>query len=162
MTERELRDNAVALVERLTREIPAGARVVHCEAEVTQLPRMRRRVSEHDLHVLERAGDIVVFFDQRGSVVGWRDDGRLGTSVSVEADKESVFRSVVEELGLPEGTRMGRMEARQLPPVGWTIETVLFLNSVPDPADVVRVWVSPQTFRVIQCVYGALAAGMNR
>jgi hypothetical protein len=161
VTDDELQTNAVRLIERAIAGALEDRRVIHCEAEATWYPGLLRNLSEHEIHVLERGGDMVVFFDPAGQAIGWRDDGRRGAPVAIPPDVETARGKVVEELGLPKDTRAGRMEVRELPPVGMTFEMVLFLKPAAEPEDVVRVWLSPQDLRVIQCLYGraAMAGG---
>ncbi len=158
MTEKELEQKAVQVVEDLVRDTVKEAHVVHCTAEVTWHRDLLRRLSEHELTVLERDADIVVFFDEAGKAAGWRDDGRLGAPGPVELPVETVRQQVIAELDLPEETRAGHMAPVELPPVGWTLELVLFPGQLAGEEGMVRVWVAPQHLRVIQVLYGRLAA----
>jgi len=158
MTETELEKKAVQVAEDLVRDTVKEARVVHCTAEVTWYRDLLRRLSEHELTVLERDADIIVFFDESGKPSGWRDDGRLGAPGPVELPVETVREKVVAELDLPADTRAGHMAPVELPPVGWTLELVLFPGQLATEEELIRVWVAPQHQRVIQVLYGKLAA----
>ena len=57
-------------------------------------------------------------------------------------------------MGLPPETRLGKLEPAELPPVGWTHQAVLLLAAVPRGDQILRVWASPETLKVIQCLYG--------
>jgi len=154
MNEHNLEAKAVSEVRRAVENLAAEPRVVHCDAEDEWNELLLVHMSEHRLHVLARGGDIVVFFDENGKEVGWRDDGRKGTEMPKWIDRDSFRTFVVRELGLPEATRLGRLAPRELPPFGWTHEGVFFLTAVPTPDQIVRVWVDPERNHVIQCLYG--------
>lgn len=100
---------------------------------------------------LARAADISVFFDRLGRITGWRDEGRFGGDSPPAADPTGVLEAVVAELGLGSATRLGRVRAVLLPPIGWTIEAGLFPGPLPDPAPAIAVWLNPGTKKVIQC-----------
>ena len=159
MNEKELEQVAVREIEEAIADVPPEPRVVHCEAEVEWYPDMARSVSEHWLHVLARGADIVVFFDENGKEIGWRDDGRKGTELPEWIDREYFRSLVVQELELPPETWLGRLRPRVLPPVGWTHEGVFFLSAAPAPDEVLRVWVDPAHKHVIQCLFGPVAGG---
>ncbi len=154
MSATNLDERSVAEIEQALGAEPADRRIVHCEAEQHWSPEMLRNLSEHELHVLARAADIVVFFDAAGNEIGWRDDGRTGAPQPLWIDRDVFLQIVVAELGLPRDTRLGGLVPRELPPLGWTHEGVLFLKPDPGPADVLRVWVDPVGMRVIQCLAG--------
>ena len=154
MSEKELKAKAVADIEGVVADVPREPRVVHCEARAGWNEQLLYNVSEHKLHILARGGDIVVFYNDEGQEIGWRDDGRRGTEQPKWLDRESFRTYVVRELDLPKQTRLGRLAPRQLPPLGWTHEGVFFLSATPSPKEVLRVWVSPENNRVIQCLFG--------
>lgn len=154
MNEKELEQQAVREIEQAVAGVASEPRVVHCEAETEWYPDMVRKLSEHWLNVLARGGDIVVFFDEDGNEIGWRDDGRKGTELPKWIDRDSFRTFVVRELELPEETRLGRLVPRELPPVGWTHEGVFILSPTPKPKQVLRVWVDPEHNSVIQCLFG--------
>jgi hypothetical protein len=141
---------------------PPEPRVLHCHAEATWYPDMLRALSEHELSVLGRGTDIIVFFDTAGNVIGWRDDGRKGSQLPAWIDRDAFRSAVVAELDLSPDTRLGRLQPAELPPIGWTHEAVLFLAAVPRPDQIVRVWAAPDTLRVIQCLYGAAPGQEDR
>ena len=159
MNKRKLEQQATREVEEAVGDLAREPRVVHCEAEVEWYPDLLCNLSEHWLHVLARGGDIVVFFDENGKEIGWRDDGRKGTELPKWIDRKSFQTFVVRELELPPETRLGRLRPRVLPPVGWTHEGVFFLSANPSPDQVLRVWVDPKHNRVIQCLFGPVDAG---
>ena len=154
MKQADLEDQAIAEIEQMVAGITPEPRVVRCEGATEWNPVLLARVAEHELHVLARGGDIVVFFGGEGNEIGWRDDGRTGAAQPGWIDRESFRAFVVRELELPEETRLGQLQPRLLPPIGWTHEGVLFLSPTPTPDQVLRVWVDPEHDRVIQCLYG--------
>ena len=113
-----------------------------------------REMHSCQLHVLGRSSDLILFFDEAGQFIGWRDDGRQGAFLPSTIDRQAVRKAVIAELDLPPRTRLGRAECVELPPVGWTIQAVLFLAAVPSPREILRVWISPNDYKVIQCLYG--------
>jgi hypothetical protein len=141
------------ILDLVTKEGPPEPRVVLCDKEAEWDPDLLLNVSDITLHVLGRSSDMIVFFDHEGKVIGWRDDGQQGTEKPTLVDRAFFLRAMIEELDLPPETRLGRLGPAELPPVGWTHEAVLFLNPVPQPEDILRVWVSPETLSVIQCLY---------
>ncbi len=159
MNETEQEQRAIQEIEQAIADVPPEPRIVHTEAEVEWYPDLLCSLSEHWLHVLARDGDIVVFFDEDGKEIGWRDDGRKGTEQPSWIDRESFRTFVVRELELPEETRLGQLKPRVLPPVGWTHEGVLFLLATPTPDEVLRVWVDPEHNHVIQCLFGPVDRG---
>ncbi len=154
MSEKKLKERSVADIERIVAEGPREPRVVHCEEERQWNELLLYNVSEHRLHVLARGGDFVVFYDADGKEIGWRDDGRKGTEKPMWIDRDSFRKAVVEELGLPKVTRLGKLSVRELPPLGWTHQGVFFLSATPTPDQVLRVWANPEDHRVIQCLFG--------
>ena len=154
MNEKDLENKAIEEIERVAADGPPEPRVVHCEAETEWYPDLLCNLSEHRLHVLGRRSDIIVFFDDEGKEIGWRDDGRTGARQPGWIARDVLLGFVVQELDLPKQTRLGKLAPRELPPLGWTHEAVLFLSPTPTPDQVVRVWVNPETHRVIQCLYG--------
>jgi len=150
-----LRKIAIDVIwQRVQRDGPPEPRVVHSQACDHWDAITLQSVSHHELSVLGRSSDIVVFFDEAGNVVGWRDDGRTGTRRPTPTGREAFRQAVVAELNLPRETRLGRLRAVRLPPVGWTHEGVLLLSRLPAPRDVLRVWARPGDLKVIQCLYG--------
>jgi len=129
---------------------PNGTRVVYCEVNTQWFPDMLRMISQHRLHVLAPAADMVVFFDKAGAMLGWRDDGRLGVEAAVPADEKALMQSVRDELGLPSSARMGKVAPRQLPPLGWTHQATIFFGLGTRPEFMARAWIAPQTLGVIQ------------
>ena len=142
------------ITRRLAADEPPQPRVIPTHSQTEWNPEFLRTLSWHESHVLGRGADICVFFDKEGRAIGWRDDGRKGTEKPALIDRDAFLKAVVEELGLPSETRLGKLEPRELPPLGWTHEAVLFLKPVPNPDQILRVWVSPENLRVIQCLYG--------
>jgi len=103
---------------------------------------------------LARGGDIIVFYDETGKEIGWRDDGRKGTERPLWVARRDFRDAVVRELGLPKTTRLAQLTPKVLPPIGWTHQGVFFLSPTPTPDEALRVWVEPEQLRVIQCLYG--------
>jgi hypothetical protein len=154
MSGQTFEERSVAEIERALGHEPADRRVVHCEGDEEWSPQLLRKLSEHTLNVLTRSADIVIFFDADGHEIGWRDEGRRGAARPMWIDRELFLSIVVAELQLPRDTRLGSLMPRELPPLGWTHEGVLFLKSTPTPTDVWRVWVDPVHMGVIQCLAG--------
>lgn len=147
------RRRATAFLDHLVRaDGPPEPRVVHCEVETRWYPDLLRTLAEHRLHVLGRSADIVVFLDPSGRVSGWRDDGRRGVEHPAVIDRGLLLGQVREELGLPAGTRAGRLEPEKLPYVGWTHRISLFGSSGANEEALRRVWVAPGTLKIIQCL----------
>ena len=140
---------------RVVADGPPEPRVLHVEEEEEWSPVSLRMRSMHDLAVLGRGGDIVVFFDDEGRELGWRDDTCTGAAQPAWIDRDAFREAMIAQLDLPETTRLGKLEPAELPPVGWTHESVLFLAPVPAPSQVLRVWVDPANLRVIQCLRAA-------
>ena len=160
MNAKDLEKKATALVEQaLAGGGPPEPRIVHCEDEQAWSPLLLRTVSDHRLHVLGRDADIVVFFDNHGREIGWRDDGRRGEPQPILPGKEAFRLAVMAELDLPRNTRLAALASRELPPVGWTTAGVFLLKPVPQPEDTLRVWTNPKSLRVIQCLLGPVAGG---
>lgn len=157
MSESNWTAKAAAFVERLLRDAAPGARAIELQKWVEWYPDLLRTLSEHKMAALRPGGDIVVFFDASGQVKGWRDDGRLGAAVQVNIDKDVVVRAAVDELELPANTRAGVCRGVELPPVGWTMEIVLFPPANSPHPPLIRAWVSPQTQRVVQVLFGESA-----
>lgn len=154
MTQTGLDQRAVQeILWRVREQGPPKPRVVHCNEETEWDPESLRTLSEHELHVLGRAPDMVVFFDPDGNAIGWRDDGLRGSERPVEVQRDAFLEAMIEQLDLPEETRLGRARPAELPPYGWTQEGVLFLKPAAGPEDILRVWAVPQLLRVIQCLY---------
>jgi len=141
------------ILARVLKGGPPEPRVLLCGEETEWDPGLLLNLSDHKLHVLGRSHDIVVFFDPEGRVIGWRDDGRRGTEKPAIVERDAFLRVMIKDLDLPPDTRLGRLEPAELPPVGWTHEAILFLKPVPEPEDILRIWVSPETLSVIQCLY---------
>ena len=154
MNEKELQRKAVAEIERCLTAGPTEPRVVHCGSESAWNAALLCALSQHKLHVLARGGDIVVFFDAEGNEIGWRDDGRTGAAQPRWLDREWFRQFVVRELDLPPQTRLGQLRPVVLPPVGWTHEGVLIVPPGLSARDVFRVWVDPDSNRVVQCLRG--------
>ena len=155
MTDGELQRKAVAAIEgRVAADGPPEPRVIAERSAAEWQADLLRTLVEHELHVLGRAADIIVYFDDGGNVTGWRDDGRKGTERPAVVAKDMFLKSMIEQLGLPGDTLLGRLRQAQLPPLGWTHEAVLFVASAPEPQHILRVWASPERLRIIQCLYG--------
>lgn len=155
MTDSEQQAEAVeAIKRRVTADGLPEPRVIAARSTAEWNAELLRTLADHELHVLSRAADIIVYFDHKGHIVGWRDDGRKGTERPAVVPKDMFLKAMIEELGLPEDTQLGRLRQAELPPLGWTHEAALFLRSPPRPEDILRVWVSPVRLRVIQCLYG--------
>ena len=154
MTPEELRDKAVSEVSAHVGDGPSEPRVLHCEAESEWNESLLRTTSEHKLHVLSRAPDMVIFFDSAGREVGWRDDGRTGTARPRPYAQDALRDMIRVELELDRDARIASVKTIELPPLGWTHEALVHLAAVPRPDQVIRVWVSPEDYRVIQCLYG--------
>jgi hypothetical protein len=155
MNDQDLRARAIDFVEVALQDAPAGHRTVHMEQEAGYFPDVKRRVSDHKFSVLAPSTDLVVFFDSGGQLLGWRDDGRKGTAVSVPVFPDRLRTAVVAELELDPQAWLGEVKSVVLPPVGWTHEAVVFLKKIPEADDVLRVWVDPIDLRIIQCLKGA-------
>jgi len=136
---------------------PREPRIVHCFAENEWNEMLLRQMSDHRLHVLERTGDIVVFYDEEGRQIGWRDDERRGLPRPALAEQELFRLSVAHELELPADTRLGVMRPEELPPVGWTLYAVLIPSPTAGENDIVHVWAEPDSMKVIQCLTGPLS-----
>lgn len=159
MNEKELETKAIdEIKQRVIFDGPLEPMVIAEDSLTEWNADLLCNLSEHDLHVLGRGPDIVVFFDNNGKVTGWRDDGRKGTEMPRWIDRDLFLKVVVSELDLPKETQLGNFDAVELPPVGWTYQAVLFLTPVPQPDQILRVWVSPENLRVIQCLYGPVPA----
>lgn len=154
MNQNNLEHRSVSEIKRsVKKEGPPEPRVVHCNAESEWDPEMLCKLSEHELHVLGRSADIVVFFNKKGKVIGWRDDGRKGSEFPGGIERGFFLKKVVTELDLPDSTRLGKLKSTKLPPLGWTYYAVLFLAPMPRDKEILNVWVDPGTLRVIQCLY---------
>ncbi|MDP3000602.1 MAG: hypothetical protein Q8N47_24170 [Bryobacterales bacterium] len=154
MTEDQLEQQARQVLDRALKDAPAGREVLHVDEQTGYYSDVRRRISDHKFVVLANSDDMVVFFNRQGKFIGWRDDGRKGTSVEAPVDREALFRAIRDELELPKTAVLSRAQPRLLPPVGWTQEAIVFLEPAPAPDQVLHVWVNPLTLRVIQCLYG--------
>ena len=155
MNEEQLEQKAVEeILQRVTADGPPEPLVVHTHGETEWEPDQLRSVSRNELNVLGRVPDILVFLDGDGKVTGWRDDGQKGTAMPAIVDREMFRKTIVSQLDLPPGTILGQLEAVELPPLGWTHQAVLFLAPVPEEDQILRIWVAPETLRVIQCLYG--------
>jgi hypothetical protein len=154
MSAQDLQERSRAEIEQALDHEPADRRIVHCEADEQWSAELLRRVSEHNLTVLARSADLVVFFDADGREIGWRDEGRTGATGPRWIGRDVFLQIVMAELELPPDVRLGNLTPRELPPLGWTHEGVLFLKPAPSAADVLRVWVDPVGLRVIQCLAG--------
>jgi len=142
------------IVRRVEQDGPTQPRVINADSQTEWSSSLLCNVNANELHVLERAPNIILFFNDMGMVIGWRDDGRAGSSMPTWVDKEAFLKSVVDELGLPKDVRLGSLEPVELPPLGWTHYAIIFLALVPADDEILRLWVSPKTLRVIQCLYG--------
>src|SRR4030042_3035727 len=155
MNDQELEARSIQEIPRRgDQDGPPEPHVLNTDSQTEWDARMLRRISMNTLHVLGRAADLIIFFDQIGKVTGWRDDGRKGTEMPRWVDRDLFLKVVINELDLPKETRLGNFDAVELPPVGGTYQAVLFLAPVPQPDQILRVWVSPENLRVIQCLYG--------
>jgi hypothetical protein len=162
MNEKELEAKAVEKIHaRILADGPPEPVIMSGHNEAGWNQDLLYTLSEHELHVLGRGADIVVFFDYGGKVIGWRDDGRKGTAKPSWVDRGAFLKAVMDELGLPEDTRLGSLEPVELPPVGWTHQAVLFLAPVQQSDQVLRIWASPENLRVIQCLYGPSSEGVK-
>lgn len=154
MNDQELAERAIEVVRDAVGDVPREPRFVITDTVREWNERLLVEVSDHVLHVLARGPDIVVFFNEQGEEIGWRDDGRTGTAMPGWLDRETVRQFVVQELELPPTSRLGTLKVSELPPLGWTLEGVLFTADVPTPADVLRFWFDTDHKRVIQCIRG--------
>lgn len=154
MNENELQAKAIREIESVTGEGPREPRIVHCESQAEWNEELLRKLSEHKLHVLSRGADIVVFFDNTGREIGWRDDGRTGAAQPRPFAPDALREMIALELDLPKRARLANVQTRELPPFGWTHEALVHLTAQPRPDQIVRVWVNPDDYRVIQCLYG--------
>ena len=150
-------EKARQFAERLVQPVIPQPRVVEREAEATWYPSLLRTLSEHDLSLLEPAADLIFYFDPAGQPIGWRDDGRLGSVVELNLGPELTAAIARRELDLPPNTRAGECRTAILEPVGYTMEIVLFPPPGSPPADLLRVWISPQLQKVIQVLWGPAA-----
>jgi hypothetical protein len=151
MLENELTTLALEHIRRRLGDAgPPDARLVHCEARRRWDADLLRTTSQHKLHVLARAADIIVYFDRPGRVTGWRDDGRTGAAMPAMIDRDALLTALTDELGLTGAPRLGRVEPKQLPPLGWTHQAVLLLAPTPTPAQTLTAWLDPNTLKVIQ------------
>jgi hypothetical protein len=154
MTQNDHKNEAIDSIDQLvTKSGPPSPRVIHTNTESEWNPIMLRNLAEHEINVLGLSTDIVVFFDENGNLIGWRDDGRKGAAQSTIVDQQAFLQAVITELELPKETKLSRLRAVELPPLGWTQEGVLFLKPVPQPGDILRVWTNPNDLKVIQCLY---------
>jgi len=155
MNDRELEHRSIREVTRLvTEDGPPEPHVINTDSETEWNSTRLRHINDNTLHILGRSGDIIVFFDSDRKLIGWRDDGRKGTRMPAWVDSGGLLRALIHELDLPKETRLGSLEPAELPPLGWTHQAVLFLAPVPSDEQIIRVWVSPQDLRVIQCLFG--------
>ena len=155
MTDQELETQARDVLERALKDASDGRRLVQRDSVADTYPGEHRRLSDHFFSVLSQGSEITVFFDTAGQVAGWRDDGRKGTMVALEPNRETLLAAVRSELELTGEAWLGEVKSVVLPPVGWTHQAIVFTRRLPEPGDVVRVWVDPQNLRIIQCLYGA-------
>jgi hypothetical protein len=155
MTDQELETQARNLLERTLTDAPSGRRLVQRDSVADSYPGEHRRISDHFFSVLNQGSDVTVFFDTAGQVSGWRDDGRRGTMMALEPNREALLAAVRSELELTGEAWLGEVKPVVLPPAGWTHQAVVFTRRSPGRGDVVRVWVDPQNLRIIQCLYGA-------
>jgi len=155
MKEEELQTKAIDEIKKRTLEAgPQDPRVVHCWTDTNWEPLILRNISRHQINILDRMPDIIVFFNPEGKVTGWRDEDCKGTEKPSWMDSNVFLRIMIEKLDLPGGTRLGSFQVKELPPLGWTYEGVLFLSPNPEPEEVLRAWVSPKDLRIIQVLYG--------
>lgn len=113
-------------------------------------PSLLRETEDHRLHILARGGDIVCFFDAEGRPLGWRDDGRLGHELPLQADPAAARDRAVAELALAPSTRLLRARAVELGTLGWTFELALALDRHPLDTAALTVWLQPDALKVIQ------------
>lgn len=147
-------ERSVVEIERTLGREPRDRRIVPCEAEEAWSPEWLRNLSEHALSILARAADIVVFFDEQGRAIGWRDEGRRGAAQPKWIHRDLLLEIIIAELELPAGTRLGELRPRELPPLGWTLEAVLILGGDAVRSDTLRAWVDPEGMCVVQCLSG--------
>ncbi len=133
---------------------PEDPRVVHCWTDTQWEPPVLRNISTHRINILSRMPDIIVFFNVEGQVTGWRDDGCRGAEKPSWMDPNAFLQVVVKRLDLPEETKLGSLQVKELPPLGWTYEGILFPKALSEPEEIMRVWVSPSDLRIIQVLYG--------
>lgn len=150
-------DKARQFAERLAQPAVPQPRVVERLAEATWYPSLLRTLSEHELSVLEPSGDLIFYFDPSGAPLGWRDDGRIGSVVELDLGRELTAQIARRELDLPDATRAGECRTAILEPVGYTMELVLFPPPGSPPADLIRVWIAPQSQKIIQVLWGPAA-----
>jgi hypothetical protein len=155
MTEQELRDRATRFLERTLKDAPKDHRTIALDGDEGYAPDVKRRIFDQTFSVLGPGPSITVFFDSKGAIQGWRDDGRKGTSVAIPPHREALLAAVVKELDLPKESWLGEVKPVILPPTGWTQQAVVFTSKIPKEDEVLRVWVEPLNWRIIQCLYGA-------
>jgi len=156
MKEEELQIKAIEEIRRHIQESgPQDPRVVHCWTETNWDSIILRDISRNRINILGPMPDILVFFNTEGKMTGWRDEGCQGTEKPSWMDSNAFLRIMIEKLDLPEETRLSFFQVKKLPPLGWTYEGILFLNSTPEPEEILRVWVSPRDLRIIQVLYGS-------
>lgn len=148
MSAADLERRAIERIEQAVADDEADRRVVHCEAESDWDPGLLRTVSEHELHVLQRGADLIVFYEGNGEFTGWRDEGRRGAPQARTIDPATLLGIVVAELELPPASWLEHARPAELRPVGWTHEATVRAGDLR-----VRAWVAPETLCVIQCLY---------
>lgn len=107
----------------------------------------RRRIARFEFSILSRAADICVFFDDKGSEVGWRDNGRAGLAVETAPVLGTLRETVLAEMAWPTGSLVTNARASELSGCGWTIEAIIVNR---DSDERVRIWVEPHTNKIIQ------------
>ena len=151
MQPEELKHRATEhLRARLSGHLPPDSQVVHRDETDEWDQHLLRQVSQHEFNILTRGADLIMYFSHDGGLIGWRDDGRKGSAYPAVVDRDAFLDSVITELDLKKGTRLGQLEPRKLPPLGWAHEGVLFEPRQPHKENVIKVWAEPETLKVIQ------------
>ena len=151
MQQEELKQRATEhLRTRVGGHLPPDSQLVHRDETYEWDQYLLRQVSQHEYNLLTRGADLIMYFNHDGELIGWRDDGRKGSTWPAVIDREAFLDSVIAELDLEKGTRLGQLEPRKLSPLGWTHQGVLFEPGRPHQENVIKVWAEPETLKVIQ------------
>jgi hypothetical protein len=138
---------------RVENYLPPDSQIVHRDETDEWDQHLLRQISQHEYNLLTRGADLVMYFNNDGGLIGWRDDSRKGSVYPAVVDRDAFLDSVIAELDLKKDTRLGQLEPRKLPPLGWTHEGVLFEPGQPHKENVIRVWAEPETLKVIQWLH---------
>lgn len=152
MTQDELKNRAVQIIDRALKKDAPERRIVHRSQDAAFFADVQRSISDHKLAVLTRGGDFIVYFDAQGKIAGWRDEGRQGvqTRTPPPSPVGPLRDAIVGELELPSSAVLGTVRAAALPLAGWTWEVIVFPRPDCQASDVLKVWVDPEDMRVIQ------------